>query len=235
MSKKVLFITTSNNTMGASGKPTGIWLEELAAPYYAFKDAGVEVLLASPKGGAAPFDAGSVKPAGQNPPVVDRFLQDAAAMQAAQTTARVADVKAGEFDAVFFPGGHGTMWDLPQDAAVARAVGSAFDAGKVVASVCHGAAGLVGARKKDGTPVVAGLRVNSFTDAEEQAVGLMGVVPFALESKLRELGGKFEGAANWQAFAVRDGQLVTGQNPASSELVAHEVLQALGVAVKSAA
>ncbi|MGL4573212.1 MAG: type 1 glutamine amidotransferase domain-containing protein [Burkholderiaceae bacterium] len=229
MSKKVLFITTSNNVMGASGKPTGLWLEELAAPYYAFKDAGVEVTLASPKGGAAPFDAGSVKPIGQNPATVDRFLQDAAAMQAAQTTLRVADVKAAEFDAVFFPGGHGTMWDLPQDAAVARAVGSAFDAGKVVASVCHGAAGLVGAKKKDGTPVVAGLRVNSFTDAEEDAAGLTGVVPFALESRLRELGGKFEGAANWQAFAVSDGQLITGQNPASSEKVAQLVLAALGM------
>jgi putative intracellular protease/amidase len=232
--QRALFIVTSNNVMGSSGKPTGLWLEELAAPYYALKDAGVEVTLASPKGGAAPFDAGSIKPAGRNPPVVDRFLQDAAAMQAAQTTERVADVKATDFDAVFLPGGHGTMWDLPQDAAVARAVGSAFDAGKVVASVCHGAAGLVGAKKKDGTPVVAGLRVNSFTDAEEEAAGLMGVVPFALESRLRELGGKFEGGPNWGAFAVQSstdngGQLITGQNPASSERVAELVLGALGV------
>jgi putative intracellular protease/amidase len=227
--KRALFIVTSNNVMGSSGKPTGLWLEELAAPYYALKDAGVEVTLASPKGGAAPFDASSIKPTGQNPPVVERFLQDKAAMHAAQTTARVADVKATDFDTVFLPGGHGTMWDLPQDAGVAQAVGSAFDAGKVVASVCHGAAGLVGAKKKDGTPVVAGLRVNSFTDAEETAAGLMAVVPFALESRLRELGGKFEGGPNWGAYAVRDGQLITGQNPASSEKVAQLVLAALDV------
>jgi putative intracellular protease/amidase len=120
-------------------------------------------------------------------------LQDKAAMQAAQDTVRVADMKAADFNAVFLPGDHGTMWDLPQDVGVARAVGSAFDAGKVVASVCHGAAGLVGAKKKDGTLVVAGLRVNSFTDAEETSAGLMAVMPFALESRLRELVGKFEG------------------------------------------
>jgi putative intracellular protease/amidase len=227
--KRALFIVTSNNVMGSSGKPTGLWLEELAAPYYALKDAGVEVTLASPKGGAAPFDASSIKPTGQNAPVVERFLQDKAAMHGAQTTARVADVKATDFDAVFLPGGHGTMWDLPQDAGVVQAVGSAYDAGKVVASVCHGAAGLVGAKKKDGTPVVASLRVNSFTDAEETAAGLMAVVPFALESRLRELGGKFEGGPNWGAYAVRDGQLITGQNPASSEKVAQLVLAALGV------
>jgi putative intracellular protease/amidase len=235
MHKKTLFILTSNNAMGASGKTTGVWLEELAAPYYAFKDAGVEVTLASPKGGKTPVDPGSVKAEKDNPAIVNRFLQDVAAMQAAENTRRAADVNAAEFDAVFFPGGHGTMWDLPSDAGVIAAVNSAYAKGRVIASVCHGAAGLVGATKPNGEPLVNGLRVNSFTDAEEDAAGLTNVVPFALESKLRELGGKFEGAANWQPFAVRDGQLVTGQNPASSELVAHHVLQALGVAVKKAA
>jgi putative intracellular protease/amidase len=234
MSKKVLFIVTSNNVMGASGKATGIWLEELAAPYYALKDAGVEVLLASPKGGAAPFDAGSVKPAGQNPPVVERFLQDQAAMHAAQTTARAADVDATQFDAVFLPGGHGTMWDLPEDAGVITAVNKAYAHGRVVASVCHGAAGLVGATKPNHEPLVKGLRVNSFTDAEETAAGLMEVVPFALESRLRLLGGQFEGGPDWGAFAIQSpttngGQLITGQNPASSEKVAQLVLEALGV------
>ncbi len=235
MSKKILFIVTSNNVMGASGKATGLWAEELAAPYYALKDAGVDVMLASPKGGAIPFDANSLKPGGENVPMVERFLKDAVAMQAAQTTLPVASVDAAQFDAVFFPGGHGTMWDLPADAGVIAAVNTAYAKGKVVASVCHGAAGLVGATKPNGEPLVKGLRVNSFTDAEETAAGLMDVVPFALEAKLRAQGGKFEGGPDWGAFAIRDGQLITGQNPASSEKVAELVLQALGVKHKVAA
>lgn len=137
---------------------------------------------------------------------------------------------AASFDAVFFPGGHGTMWDLPVDAGVKAAVETAYAAGKLIASVCHGAAGLVSARRADGKAVVEGHRINSFTDAEEEAVGLAAVVPFRLETRLRELGALFEAAPNWQAFAVRDRQFVTGQNPQSSALVAHLLLQALGLA-----
>jgi len=133
------------------------------------------------------------------------------------------------FDAVFFPGGHGTMWDLPVDAGVTRAVEAAFAAGVLIASVCHGAAGLVTAKRADGKSIVEGKRINSFTDAEEDAVGLSGVVPFQLESRLRELGAVFAGAANWQAFAVRDGQFITGQNPQSSKLVAQHLVEALGL------
>jgi putative intracellular protease/amidase len=132
-----------------------------------------------------------------------------------------------DFDALFFPGGHGTMWDLPHDAGVTRAAEQAFAAAKLIASVCHGAAGLVSAKRADGRSIVDGLRVNSFTDAEEAEVGLTQVVPFALEQRLRELGGRFEGAPNWQPFALRDGLLITGQNPQSSALVAQQLLQAL--------
>lgn len=229
MSRKVLMILTSNARMGDTGKTTGLWAEELAVPYYRFTDAGVQVDLASPLGGAAPIDAGSLKPRGQNEPMVERLLADEAVQALMQKTAKAADVDASGYDAVFFPGGHGTMWDLPHDAGVKRAVEEAFAAGRVVASVCHGAAGLVSAQGADGQPLVKGRRINSFTDAEEAQAGLTSVVPFLLESRLRELGAQFEGAPNWQSFSVRDGQFITGQNPQSSERVATEVLQALGV------
>jgi putative intracellular protease/amidase len=227
--RRILMIVTSNSRMGDSGKATGLWAEELAVPYYALLDAGADVVLASPAGGRAPIDAGSLKPAGQNHPAVDRLLGDPAAQAKIETTQRASAVDGSTFDAVFFPGGHGTMWDLPGDAGVTRAVEQAFANGTLIASVCHGAAGLVSAKRADGLSILHGKRVNSFTDAEETAVGLQAVVPFMLESRLRELGGKFEGAANWQPFAVRDGLLITGQNPQSSELVANEVLGALGM------
>jgi len=227
MTSRILIIVTSNARLGDTGKPTGFWAEELAAPYYALTDAGAQVDFASPAGGAAPLDPGSVKPAGENDAVVERFLADSALQTRLATTPRISDLDVGAYDALFFPGGHGTMWDLPGHPGVTHAVERAFATGKVIASVCHGAAGLVSARRPDGRPIVAGKRVNSFTDAEEAAVGLTGVVPFALETRLRELGGQFEGAAKWQPFVVRDGQLVTGQNPQSSALVAAAVLEAL--------
>lgn len=234
MTAQVLMIVTSNARMGDTGKATGFRAEELAGPYYALTDAGARVTLASPQGGAVPVDPGSVKPRGQNAPVVERFLADTALQAQLAQTARALAVAGNTFDAVFFPGGHGTMWDLPADAGVTAAVETAFAAGKVIASVCHGAAGLVSAKRPDGAPIVQGARINSFTDAEEAAVGLTGVVPFALEGRLRELGATFEGAPMWQAFVVRDGQFVTGQNPQSSELVAQGVIQALGLQTQRA-
>lgn len=230
MSKRILMIVTSNSRMGDHDKPTGLWAEELTAPYYALVDAGAVVELASPVGGPAPVDPGSLKPKGENDASVERYLADEALQARVQATAKVGDMDMAHFDAVFFPGGHGTMWDLPNDAGVTRVVEQADAAGKIIASVCHGAAGLVTARRADGKSVVAGRKVNSFTDAEETAVGLQDVVPFLLESRLRELGGLFGGGPNWQPFAVRDGLLITGQNPQSSERVAHLVLQALGLA-----
>lgn len=229
MNKRILMIATSNTRMGESGKPTGIWAEELAVPYYRFIDAGVQVEIASPLGGAVTLDPGSVKPAGQNTPLVDRFLTDPVAQAKAQATQATAQIDACGFDALFFPGGHGTMWDLPGDPGVTRIVEAAFAAGKLIASVCHGAAGLVSARRPDGNPIVQGKRVNAFTNAEEDAVGLSNIVPFQLESRFRELGAHFEAAPNWQSFAVSDSPLITGQNPQSSSLVAQHVLAALGL------
>ena len=229
MTKRVLIIATSNTSLGTTGKPTGVWAEELVVPYYQLIDAGASVEIATPKGGALAFDPGSLKPAGQNDAPTERFMADPAAQAKARATHVAASVDAAGFDAVFFPGGHGTMWDLPIDAGVTRTVEAAYAAGALIASVCHGAAGLVTARRADGKPIVEGKRVNSFTDAEEDAVGLSSVVPFQLESRLRELGAVFEGAPNWQAFAVRDGQFITGQNPQSSKLVAQHVVEALGL------
>jgi putative intracellular protease/amidase len=230
MTSRILMIVTSNARMGDTGTPTGLWAEELAVPYYALADAGVDVTLASPAGGPAPIDPGSVKPIGQNDPVVERFLADTALQALIAATPKASAFDGAEFDAVFFPGGHGTMWDLPVDDGVTRAVERAFAANKLIAAVCHGAAGLVTAKRPDGQSIVKDVRVNSFTDAEEVAVGLEKVVPFMLETRLRELGGRFEGTGNWQAFAIRDGQLITGQNPQSSHLVAQELLKAMRTA-----
>lgn len=230
MTSRILMIVTSNARMGDTGKPTGLWAEELAVPYYALADAGVDVTLASPAGGPAPIDPGSVKPIGQNDPVVERFLADTALQALIAATPKASAFDGAEFDAVFFPGGHGTMWDLPVDDGVTRAVERAFAANKLIAAVCHGAAGLVTAKRPDGQSIVKDVRVNSFTDAEEVAVGLEKVVPFMLETRLRELGGRFEGTGNWQAFAIRDGQLITGQNPQSSHRVAQELLKAMRTA-----
>ncbi|HLL18485.1 MAG TPA: type 1 glutamine amidotransferase domain-containing protein [Rubrivivax sp.] len=229
MNKRVLIIATSNTSLGNTGKPTGVWAEELVIPYYELVDAGASVEIATPKGGPLAFDPASLKPPGQNDALTERFLGDPTAQAQAEATHVAADVDAAVFDAVFFPGGHGTMWDLPVDAGVTQAVEAAFNAGALVASVCHGAAGLVTARRPDGNPVVHGKRISSFTDAEEEAVGLAKVVPFQLESRLRQLGAHFEGAPNWQAFAVRDGQFITGQNPQSSKLVAQQLVSALGL------
>ena len=232
MNRRVLMIVTSNAQMGNEGKKTGIWAEELAAPYYALVDAGADVEIASPKGGAVPLDPASLKPKGENDAFVERFLSDTVVTQKIQNTLVASQVNAAEFDAVFFPGGHGTMWDLPDDDGVTQAVEVAFAADKIIAAVCHGLAGLVTAKRPDGKSILFGKHVNGFTDAEEVAAGLGQVVPFMLESRMRELGGIFENGNLWQAYAVRDGHLITGQNPASSKLVAHHVLQALSLSTE---
>lgn len=229
MKPQILMIITSNAAMGNTDKQTGFWAEEVAVPYYELVDAGAEVVLASPKGGAVPVDPSSVKPAGENDSIVERFLADKQLQTQLGATKKTIDVVDMPFDAIFFPGGHGTMWDLPTDAGVTTLVQTAFAKDKFVASVCHGAAGLVTAKRADGESVVKGLRVSAFTDEEEKAVGLEAVVPFMLETRLRELGCQFEGAPNWVPFAVRDGNLITGQNPQSSDLVAQSLLDALGI------
>lgn len=227
MRKRVLIVVTSHANMGNTEAKTGIWVEELAVPYYRFVDAQIEAEIASPLGGPAPLEPKSIKSQGENDPAVDRFLSDTTARQQLVATRRLADVDVREFDALFFPGGHGTMWDLPVDESVRQAVEQAEAAKRIIAAVCHGPAGLTKAKRPDGQPLVAGKRVSAFNNREEDAVGLTRVVPFLLETRLRELGAQFQNGADWQSFAVRDGRLITGQNPASSAAVAELVMAAL--------
>jgi putative intracellular protease/amidase len=234
MTETILILTTSHNRLGDTGRKTGFYWEELALPYWAFRDAGYKVAFASPKGGMPPADPGSVKVEGRAEPV-QRFLDDAGAMAALAAGVPI-DLAQDNYAAVFLPGGHGTMWDMAQTPGVGRLVGQAYDAGAVVGAVCHGPAGLMEARLADGTPIVAGKRVNSFTNAEEVAAGLDQVVPYLMETRLRALGAVFEANAdNFQAHAVRDGRLVTGQNPRSTIGVADLMLQALADRAKNAA
>ncbi len=224
----VLMIVTSHAQLGNTGKPTGIWAEELTTPYYALVDAGFDVTLASPQGGTPPFVADSLPPKADGTiSNITRFLADPVAMGKFNATHKTADMQAVNFSAVFLPGGHGTMWDTATDAATARLVADSFNAGKPTAAVCHGPAGLVNALRTDGKSILFGKKVNGFTNAEETAAGLMDVVPFHLETKMRELGGVFESGPDWAPYAVRDGNLITGQNPASSALVATHVVAAL--------
>ncbi len=224
--KKVLFVLTSHARLGDTGRQTGVYLEELAVPYWYLLDGGHEVRVASIAGGEVPIDPGSREPS-QRSPAVERFLGDEKAMAALRDTPAVDTCSIDDFDAVYLPGGHGTMWDLPSSAGLARLVGSAFDAGRVVAAVCHGPAGLVSAVLADGRPLVAGRRVAGFTDEEEAAVGLADIVPFHLERRLRELGAEVVVAPKFTSNVVRDGRLVTGQNPQSSEALAAQIVAAL--------
>jgi putative intracellular protease/amidase len=216
-------VITSNGRLGDTGRKTGFWLEELAAPYYVFKDFGAQVTLASPKGGRPPVDPASEAPEALTD-ACKRFRQDGEAQAALNATAKLADVSAKDFDAVFYPGGHGPLWDLAEDDDSISVIEEVFAAGKPVGAVCHGPAVLRHARKYDGTPLVQGLALTGFTNAEEKAVGLSKVVPFSLEDELGAKGGRFESAGLFAPHAVADKNLVTGQNPASSEAAARKLL-----------
>lgn len=233
---RVLIVLTSHTQLGGTGRATGFYFDEMAAPYYALASAGHTVDIASIKGGPAVHDPNSVKanPA-ERPAAVQRFLTDPAAMAKLSATPAIAAVDASAYDAVFLPGGHGAMYDFPQSAALAALVSRIYDRGGIVGAVCHGPAGLLNAKRAGGRPLVAGLRVNSFTDAEEEAVGLAGEMPFLLESRLRALGGRFEGAPNFTSKAVRDGRLITGQNPMSAEAVGLHLVEALAEHAKLSA
>jgi len=224
---KLLIVLTSHGTLGETGRRTGFYWEELAAPYWAFRDAGLDIALASIAGGEPPADPTSLPREGSAPPAVTRFLGDAEAMAELRDTATLEGQRPEDLAGIFLPGGHGTMWDLPGSLPLAKLVGALFDAGKPVGAVCHGPAGLVGARRSDGRPVVEARRVNGFTDSEERAAGLAEVVPFLLETRLRNLGAHFEGGPDFAPYAVRDGNLVTGQNPASAEPAAKHMLELL--------
>lgn len=222
----ILFIVTSHAVLGDTGKSTGLWLEELATPYYAFKDAGYDVDIVSIAGGEVPLDPRSIEKESTTANV-RRFLTDKEAMALIKHSPSVQNVDVTRYDALFLPGGHGTMWDLPGSKALAQIVSEAWNSGQVVSAVCHGPAGLVAAVDRNGDPIVKGRKVAAFTNSEEAAVGLAEEVPFLLETRLRELRAQVQTAPDFTPFAVADGKLVTGQNPASSEEVAKLVMQAL--------
>ena len=223
----ILMVLTSHDQLGHTGRKTGFWLEEFAAPYYVFKDAGAQVTLASPQGGAPPLDPKSAAPDSQTGATV-RFNADTVAREALAHTYRLGELSAERFDAVFYPGGHGPLWDLVDDAASIALIETMLAAGKPVAAVCHAPAVLRHVRNANGTPVVSGKAVTGFTNAEEQASGLTDVVPFLVEDMLRERGGRYTSAALWQPHVECDGLLITGQNPASSGPAAQRLLELLG-------
>jgi putative intracellular protease/amidase len=223
---KILIVLTSHDQLGDTGKKTGFWLEELAAPYYVLKDAGAAITLASPKSGQPPLDPKSEQPEHQTE-LTKRFGTDTAAQAELASTKKLADVSADDFDAVFYPGGHGPMWDMPDNATSIALIEAFVKADKPVGAVCHAPAALVNVRGKDGEYLVKGKRVTGFTNAEEEAVGLTAVVPFLLEDRLKERGGIYSKTANWAPYVQVDGKLVTGQNPASSGPGAEELLKLL--------
>ncbi|PHI34704.1 type 1 glutamine amidotransferase domain-containing protein [Pseudoalteromonas sp. GCY] len=221
--KKILMVLTSHAELGNTGEKTGFWIEEFAAPYYAFVDAGVEVTLASPKGGQPPIDPKSEQPDFQTDST-KRYFDDEKTQELVANTVPLAEVNAADFDAVFYPGGHGPLWDLATDANSIQLISAFLAADKPVGAVCHAPAVLMDVKTTEGEYLVKDKVVSGFTNSEEAAVGLTDVVPFLLEDELVKRGADFQKVDDWNVFAVRDGLLFTGQNPASSELVAEKML-----------
>lgn len=222
----ILMVLTSHDKLGNTGQPTGFWLEELAAPYYAFKEAGAKITLASPKGGQPPLDPKSNEPGFQTD-ATRRFEADAAATAQLANTLRLDSVRQQDYDAVFYPGGHGPMWDLAEDRHSIALLESFVAANKPVALVCHAPGALRHVKGADGRPLVAGRQVTGFTNTEEEAVQLTKVVPFLVEDSLKANGGVYTQAADWHPHVVSDGLLITGQNPASSEPAAAVLIKRL--------
>jgi putative intracellular protease/amidase len=223
---KILMVLTSHDQLGDTGKKTGFWLEEFAAPYYVFKDAGAQLTLVSPKGGQPPLDPKSDEPDFQTA-ATERFRKDSAAQSALASTALLSSVRAEDYDAVFYPGGHGPLWDLTEDKNSIALIEALFKAGKPVAAVCHAPGVLRHVKAADGQPLVKGKRVTGFTNTEEEAVQLTKVVPFLVEDMLKEKGGIYSKGDDWASYTVADGLLLTGQNPASSEATAKALLATL--------
>jgi len=223
---KVLIVLTSHDQLGDTGKKTGFWLEELAAPYYTFKDAGAEIVLASPKGGQPPLDPKSNEPDFQTA-LTRRFEADAEANAQLARTVRLDSVSQADFDTVFYPGGHGPLWDLAEDRDSIALIESFIAADKPVALVCHAPGVLRHAKAATGRPLVEGLQVTGFTNTEEEGVGLTQVVPFLVEDELKAKGGHYSKGPDWGSYVVRDGLLITGQNPASSTEAAEVLIKQL--------
>ncbi|OWV98930.1 dimethylallyltransferase [Rhizobium sp. R72] len=219
---KILMVLTSHDRLGDTGRKTGFWLEEFASPYYVFKDAGASLTVASPRGGQPPIDPKSDEPGNQTASMT-RFKGDKDAQSVLANTVRLATVDAKDFDTIFYSGGHGPMWDLVEDRKSISLIEEFYGSGKPVAAVCHAPA-VFHHVTYNGNPLVKGKRVTGFTNSEEEAVQLTKVVPFLVEDDLKALGGRYEKAGDWESFAIVDGQLVTGQNPASSTAAAKSLL-----------
>jgi len=224
---KILMVLTSHDKLGDTGRKTGFWLEEFAAPYYRFRDAGAEIVLASPKGGQPPLDPKSNEPNFQTE-LTHRFEADPAAQAQLASTVRLDSVRPQDFDTVFYPGGHGPMWDLAEDPDSVNLIEGFLAAGKPVALVCHAPGALHHVKTPGGRPLVEGKNVTGFTNTEEEAVGLTHVVPFLVEDELKAQGGRFSKTDDWGVHVVTDGLLITGQNPASSGPAALELLSRMG-------
>ena len=223
----ILMVLTSHDKLGDTEKKTGFWLEEFAAPYYVFKDAGANITLPSPKGGQPPLDPKSDEPDAQTE-ATKRFKSDPDAQKVLANTLQLEKLPDEDYDAVFYPGGHGPLWDLATDARSIELIEKMYAQGKVVAAVCHAPAALLNATAPDGAPLVRHKRVTGFTNSEEAAVQLTDIVPFLLEDALLENGGRYSKGPDWNPYVVTEGSLVTGQNPASSAPAAEEVLRLLG-------
>lgn len=225
MNKKILVVLTSHEDLGNTGKKTGFWTEELAAPYYALADQGAEITLASPKGGQPPIDPKSEDPSAQTD-ATRRMAEDKELLAQLSNTKKLSEINPADYDAVFYPGGHGPLWDLAEDSTSQQLIVDFYKADKPVAFVCH-APGVLRHVKIDGEYLVNGKNVTGFTNTEEEAVQLTDIVPFLVEDMLKENGGNYSKIGDWSPYAVVDGKLITGQNPASSEKVAEELLKML--------
>ena len=223
---KILFVLTSHSELGNTGEKTGFWIEEFASPYYYLVDKGVDVILASPKGGQPPIDPTSDKPENQTDSTI-RFKADNALQEKLSKTHKLSEISSDDYDAVFYPGGHGPLWDLAESADSAKLIESFYNSNKPVSFVCHAPAALKHVKNSVGEPLVKGKKVTGFTNTEEDLVQLTDVVPFLVEDMLKQSGGIYSKKGDWEAYAVEDGLLITGQNPASSEVVAEHLLKRL--------
>ena len=223
---KILFVLTSHSELGNTGQKTGFWIEEFAAPYYILKDAGAEITLASPKGGQPPIDPSSAKPENQTEST-RRYDEDQNLQQLLAGTQVLSEVKADDFDAIFYPGGHGPLWDLTNDASSISLIEKFWASKKPVAAVCHAPSVLLNAKDENGEALLKGKNVTGFTNTEEEAVQLTDVVPFLLEDELKNKGGHYSKKEDWASYVVKDGMLITGQNPASSGEAAKQLLEIL--------
>ena len=225
--RKVLVVLPSHDQLGNTGQKTGFWLEEFTDPYYKFIDSGYEVTIASPRGGKPPVDPKSIQRENQSEST-QRFERDKSAQAKLENTLVLSQISANDYDTLFLPGGHGPMWDLSSDENMKKIVEDFYSDKKLVSAVCHGPAGLLQATDRNGNSILKGKRITGFTNNEESAVGLTKTVPFSLENRMKELGGKFEKGQDFKPFIVSDGQLITGQNPKSALPAAEKVVEILG-------